>query len=265
MAFKKVNYSDKEHSRISTVEPIRSKVDIERIINWFDQKNWHKYAVIFNLGVYSGLRISDILGLKVKEVRDQNKIIIREQKTGKVKEFPLQEQIQNELNEYVKGRPDDCYVFEGRGGRQLDRSQVYRRINDAVEALEIDANVGTHTLRKTFGYHFYKKTKNVVMLQKIFNHTSPDVTLRYIGIQQDEINKAYLTFTLDKNSDTLEYIALQGNNRTRIQNVISFCRTYIKTGGEIHKPFAMMILEIVKNTKPYTDVTQSKNSKVRKY
>jgi site-specific recombinase XerD len=56
--------------------------------------------------------------------------------------------------------------------------------------------IGTHTLRKTFGYHFYKKTKHVAMLQDIFNHSAPIVTKRYIGISQDEIDQAIDEFSL---------------------------------------------------------------------
>ena len=56
--------------------------------------------------------------------------------------------------------------------------------------------IGTHTLRKTFGYHFYKKTKDVAMLQDIFNYSAPVVTKRYIGISQDEIDLAIDEFSL---------------------------------------------------------------------
>ena len=208
MAFKKLTYATGEEARINTVEPIRSKEDIKRIIQWFDSKKWHKYAVIFELGVNSGLRISDILGLKVSDVQGA-KIALREQKTGKVKMFPLKEDLQKLLADWVKGKPNDAWCFEGRKDRKLDRSQVYRRINEAIEALEIDANVGTHTLRKTFGYHHFRQYNNITLLQEIFNHTSPDVTKRYIGITQDEIDDTYLNLNLDRNVDS--DAAQQGN------------------------------------------------------
>ena len=60
----------------------------------------------------------------------------------------------------------------------------------------INGFYGTHTLRKTFGYHHYHKFKDVALLQKIFNHYSPSITLRYIGIDQEEINNSYLNFIL---------------------------------------------------------------------
>lgn len=56
--------------------------------------------------------------------------------------------------------------------------------------------IGTHTLRKTFGYHFYQQYKDVAVLQQIFNHSSPAVTMRYIGITQDIIDEKVDNFTL---------------------------------------------------------------------
>ena len=51
-------------------------------------------------------------------------------------------------------------------------------------------------MRKTFGYHHYQKFKDVAMLQKIFNHSSPQITLRYIGIEQEQIEESYANFIL---------------------------------------------------------------------
>lgn len=79
--------------------------------------------------------------------------------------------------------------------RPITRIQAYRILNTAAEKVGLD-EIGTHTLRKTFGYHYYQKTKDVVMLQTIFNHSAPSITLRYIGIQQDEIDKSLEDFSL---------------------------------------------------------------------
>ena len=57
-------------------------------------------------------------------------------------------------------------------------------------------SIGTHTLRKTFGYHFYQKYKDLALLQELFNHSAPSVTLRYIGINQDMIDDAMREFKL---------------------------------------------------------------------
>ena len=78
----------------------------------------------------------------------------------------------------------------------MERTQCYRIINNVCKKVGISYNVGTHTLRKTFGYHHYRKFKDVAILQKIFNHSSPEVTLRYIGINQDIIDESFKNFIL---------------------------------------------------------------------
>ena len=69
----------------------------------------------------------------------------------------------------------------------------YSIIKEACKLAGLEEIVGTHTLRKTFGYHHYKKYRDVAMLQKIFNHSDPEITLRYIGINQDIIDEIQLT------------------------------------------------------------------------
>ena len=91
---------------------------------------------------------------------------------------------------------NDEPLFVGKKHKRLDRSQVYRFINNTCKNLNIALNVGTHTMRKTFGYHHYKQNHDVVLLQKIFNHSSPSITMRYIGIAQEELDESYINFEL---------------------------------------------------------------------
>lgn len=77
----------------------------------------------------------------------------------------------------------------------IGRVQAYRILNSAAKAVGL-SEIGTHTLRKTFGYHFYQQYKDVALLQELFNHSAPSVTLRYIGINQDALDKAMSGFEL---------------------------------------------------------------------
>ena len=79
---------------------------------------------------------------------------------------------------------------------RLERCNAYMIVKTACQEAGIKYKIGTHTLRKTFGYHHYQQFKDVVILQKIFNHSSPSITLRYIGIEQDEIFESYQNFVL---------------------------------------------------------------------
>lgn len=177
------------------VEPIRDKDKIRKVEDYLSQKGLRN-KVLFCLGINSGLRVSDILSLNVEDVRKKTHIELCVRKTGKIKKFPINKKLEKLLKRYIRGKSDKAPLFESQKCNRLDRSQVYRFLNEACVAVGIDANIGTHTMRKTFGYHHYKQFKDVAMLQMIFNHSSPSITLRYIGIDQDEIDKSYKAFEL---------------------------------------------------------------------
>lgn len=176
------------------VEPIRDPNMIEAILKHLKAQNERDY-IMFLVGIYSGLRISDILQLQVKHIHDKD-IRIREKKTGKQRKIALNRRLRGPLKEYIEGKDEWEYLFKSREGfnQPIQRNRAYRIIKDLENYFRMDA-VGTHTLRKTFGYHYYQATKDVATLQKIFNHSHPNVTLHYIGIIQDDIDTAMRDFT----------------------------------------------------------------------
>ena len=100
------------------------------------------------------------------------------------------------IEDYTFLKADDEYLFASRkGDGPISRVQAYRILNKAANDVGLK-EIGTHTLRKTFGYHFYRANHNVAMLQQLFNHSSPAITLRYIGITQDEIAEEWERFAL---------------------------------------------------------------------
>ncbi len=185
---------------MSTVQPIRSKKKLDAMKRQLkgDVRNGDRNYMIFCFGINTGLRISDILKLRVKDVASRDHITMTEQKTGKPKRFPLNSMLQKELKTYIEQHSltDEDYLFTGRkGSKPITRIQAYRVLNDAAKDIGLE-EIGTHTLRKTFGYHFYKQYHDVVLLQRIYNHASPSITLRYIGINDDEIQDSINNFYL---------------------------------------------------------------------
>ena len=148
------------------------------------------------MGTNCGLRISDILGLNVADVRNKTHIQIIEKKTGKFKKFPINAKLLPMIKSYVKGRKDKEPLFLSHWKHRLDRVSAYYLIRNACENAGLQERIGTHSMRKTFGYHHYQQYKDVVLLQKIFNHSSPQITLSYIGIEQDQIDFSYKNFIL---------------------------------------------------------------------
>ena len=98
-------------------------------------------------------------------------------------------------------------------------------------------------MRKTFGYHHYKQFHDIALLQTIFNHYSPVVTKRYIGITQDEINESYLCLNLKPQKDEIKEIKM--SSRVKSRRVESFINGYLKNGGKKHREFALNILELI--------------------
>lgn len=183
------------------VEPIKDKKKVEEVEQYLS-KHSLRNQLIWVFGTNTGLRISDILGLNVEDVRNKQYIEVIEKKTKKYKRIRLNDKLQRLIKKYLVERDktysvtEDEPLFVGKKHKRLDRSQVYRFLNDTCKILDINLNVGTHTMRKTFGYHNYKQFNDVALLQKIFNHSSPAITMRYIGIAQEELDETYVNFEL---------------------------------------------------------------------
>lgn len=174
------------------VQPIRDLEKIEEMKRRLSPRD----SFMFTLGINVGCRISDLLQLKVKDIQSKNHLVIDESKTGKQKRFLLNRKMKEIINDYVKNMKPNQYLFPSRKGvKPISRIQAYRILNKTAKEIGLE-EIGTHTLRKTFGYWFYKNTHDIAMLQEIFNHSAPSVTLRYIGINQDVIDSTIEDFNL---------------------------------------------------------------------
>ncbi|MDV2583481.1 site-specific integrase [Alkalibacillus haloalkaliphilus] len=177
------------------VQPIRDSEKITQIKNELKHQSYRDYF-LFVMGINTGLRISDLLPLKVKDVRSKTHITIKEKKTDKNKRFLINGSLRSEIEEYTANLDDEAYLFANQRTKEpIQRVQAYKILNRVAGKVGLK-EIGTHTLRKTFGYHYYKRTKDVAMLQEIFNHSSPSVTKRYIGITQEEIDQTLEDFSL---------------------------------------------------------------------
>jgi len=179
------------------VQPFRDKRLVEDIANYLKKKNDRDY-IMFLLGIYTGRRISDILGLKVGDVKNKSYLNIKERKTSKMVFLEFNPKLKKALDEYTKDKDPDDYLIKSRQGynRPIHRTTAYKILQEAAFEFNLEDRIGTHTMRKTFGYHFYKQTNDIVTLQEIFNHNHPSITLRYIGINTESINAAIKKFTI---------------------------------------------------------------------
>ncbi len=181
---------------IKDVQPIRSLEQIADM-KWSLQK-WcgPRDYILFLLGINTGLRIGDLLSLKVKDLKGKQKMTVREGKTNKPRVIHVRN-IYDELNAYMRDLPADAWLFPSRKGNgPISRVQAYRQLNKAADMVDITDGIGTHTLRKTFGYWHYKQFKDIAELQLLLNHAHPEVTLRYIGITEEQIEHHLHRFVL---------------------------------------------------------------------
>ena len=189
---------------MNVVEPLRQPADIQAIKAQLHTTNLRDYAW-FVLGVNTGLRIGDLLRLTVGDVRLSKtqwveRLVVVEQKTGKTKECPLSAAVKKALGEYLATRPTaqrtDPLFPSQKGQRPLRRQTAWAILKDAAQAVGVTEPIGTHTLRKTFGYHAYQGGADLSVIQDLFNHASPATTLRYIGINRDQRDAVYLGLNL---------------------------------------------------------------------
>lgn len=187
---------------VEYVEPIRDKKQIENMKRYLKEHSIRDW-LLFVLGINSGLRISDLLALTVDDVKGKDRITLREKKTGKAKDFPLSDTCKKAICEYLKVTELTSGVLfpsrksqGSRGTGAISRQQAYEAINAAARHVGIKEAIGTHTLRKTFGYWAYKAGHDITRIQKLFNHSAPSVTLAYIGITKEELDDVYINLNL---------------------------------------------------------------------
>lgn len=165
------------------------------------------------MGLNTALRISDLLKLKWKNVWNSKKhqpaerLEINEQKTGKLQNIPLNSKITESLKSYrrilkskhkaetdFESEMPEHYLFYGRTeNKPMSRSEAYRIVKAAADELGIGDNISCHSLRKTFEYFAWKSGVHSAVIMDIYNHSSFEITRRYLGIDQDDKDRVFLT------------------------------------------------------------------------
>lgn len=176
----------------TAVDPIRSRKDINSIAKLLTDKP--RDLLLWKMGINNGLRTGDLLRLKVKDVRKMRAgdiISIRETKTGKENTLMVNKAVYKALKGYLeKEQPDNGdYLFPSQKGGHLQPLAVNKLMKKWTSAINLKGNFGCHTLRKTFG--FVQRVDFGVgfdVLCKRFNHSNPSITMRYLGIQDKEVN-----------------------------------------------------------------------------
>lgn len=191
------------------VKPIKKYTDIRRIKDAMLADRNYKVYTLFVLGINLGLRISDLLQLKWKDVLKNgkvvNRLVIREKKTGKLFEIGLDKSkaVRNAILLLRKNSTSNIYLFAAENDRYnnyehpMSYVSAYKWLRYYIqERAGLDIPVGTHTLRKTFGYQAHLRGYSLYRIQRFLNHSSPAVTKHYIDIDQEEKDELYSSLEL---------------------------------------------------------------------
>lgn len=192
---------------MSTTQPIRQLNDIAELKNYFLTKGEIRNYVLITLGLNTSLRISDILKLQWKDVYNfetrtyKKHVTVIEQKTGKCNTFILNRTVIDSL-ELLKDDsshifPDLFLILSRRGtNKPICRTRAFHIIKNAAQELCIEGVISCHSLRKTFGYQAWKQGVPPAVIMAIYNHSSIEITKRYLSIDQDDKDEVFLNLNL---------------------------------------------------------------------
>lgn len=206
-------------------EPIKKLSDINKICSFLLSERRYRDYMLFIVGINFGLRVSDLTQLRFCDLLNDDltfkeSFTILEKKTSKTRKAPKNRQItinaavREAVNTYLEhtdgvSLSDWMFFNESTQSRSrtfmedpkpLSRMSVDRILKGIARDCDIKVKMSTHTLRKTFGYHQMVMSNNdprkLILLQKIFGHSSVEMTLEYIGVTRDEISEAYKKLNL---------------------------------------------------------------------
>ena len=183
------------------VEPIRDRKKIIEIKQYLREKKQLRDLLFIVIGMNTALRVSDLLKLQIGDFVDErgnimSRFWIREEKRGKRQEIIINDSIRETLGEYLSAYPritEDPLNFiffntRVKGfAKAINRGQAWKILNSICKRLNITGNFGTHTLRKTWGYHARLNSVDLALIMHKFNHNSLAYTKRYLGITDDEL------------------------------------------------------------------------------
>jgi integrase len=175
--------------------------DFKSLIHRLERDKNYKYCLLISIGVFTGLRISDILQLRWGQFDGAEYLIVVEKKTKKTRKIKLNPDLLN-LIDRIKNKmgitDTDQFIFINRyGTKPIDRSWVNVNLKKIFKKynIEVEGNISSHLFRKTLGNRVLRlndySNESIVLLMELFGHSSIGLTKRYLGIREREIMDVY--------------------------------------------------------------------------
>jgi integrase len=166
----------------------------------------YKFCLLISIGVFTGLRITDLLNLKFSQLLNGDVFVLTEKKTKKERSIKvnstLKEIVQRIYNKSGISNQDELIFLNKYGTKSIDKSYVNVKLKELFSKyrIRVKGNISTHTFRKTLGRRVVEvnnySNESLVLLMELFGHSNMGITKRYLGITKDEIHNVYdcLTF-----------------------------------------------------------------------
>lgn len=165
----------------------------------------YKMSLLIAIGCFTGLRISDILALRWRQILHTSEFTVIEKKTGKRRTLRLNPELQKHIAdcfEHIKPLGIESPILVSQKGTTYSVQRINVILKEIKKKYKLKINhFSCHSLRKTFGRQVYNMNSDsaelaLVKLMELFNHSSVAITKRYLGLRQEEILETYdcLTF-----------------------------------------------------------------------
>ena len=175
--------------------------DFKSLISKLERDKEFKFCLLFSIGVFTGLRISDLLKLKFEQFENSEILNVEEQKTKKVRKIKINPDLKVIVDRLrVKMGVVDLstLIFVNKyATKSIDKSYVNVKLKELLKHynVQVDGNASSHLFRKTLGNRVLRlnnySNEAVILLMDLFSHSSPAVTKRYLGIREKEIYDVY--------------------------------------------------------------------------
>lgn len=175
--------------------------DFKSLIGKLERDKEYKFCLLITIGVFTGLRVSDLLQLRFNQFENTEILTVLEQKTRKTRRIKINSDLK-EIVERVKVRmvvtDTDQYIFVNKyGSKPIDKSYVNVKLKEILKRYDIvlEGNASSHLFRKTLGNRVLRlnnfSNESVILLMELFGHSSPSITKKYLGIREKEIHDVY--------------------------------------------------------------------------
>lgn len=178
------------------VEAFRTEKDLEKVKRRLKTHKDKRLYPMFIIGLNTGLRISDIVSLKVSDFRNKKYLIVKnEEKTNKRKQIRINNTLKELIEEYYGEANKNDYLFKSQKGGHIVENTAYRLLKTEYKKCRFKYNTGTHSMRKTHGKNI-NDIYGIDITQIVLGHNNQRDTLRYIGKEQEMIDNILMNLNI---------------------------------------------------------------------